>query len=260
MHIDRVRPVRVGGRHQWRHAIARRGPPTSSRLTNPSSSRRMIVCVKVGERQEGPIVDMSASFHCDDRGLAVVSTVLLSLGSNLGDRGGNLAAGVRGLGGLEGVRVVAVSHCYETAPWGLEDQPWFLNVGVEIETTLWPRELLAGLKRIEREAGRAPGPRWGPRTLDIDIILWDERIIEEAELRVPHPEFRSRAFVLVPLAEIAAERVDPVSGLTIEALARSAAGRGDVERAGRLELAHGDGQGGRGVNVSNFDSRGCDFY
>ena len=160
--------------------------------------------------------------------------VYLSLGSNLGDRTGNLAAGLRALDARAGVRVVTVSLCYETEPIGVIDQPPFLNMAAAVETTLEPLELLDVVKKVEVEAGRAPGAAWGPRILDIDIILWGGRIVETPPLRVPHGEFRNRAFVLTPLAEIAPEIVDPVSGQTVGELAANPALEGWVSSIGAL--------------------------
>lgn len=147
--------------------------------------------------------------------------ILLALGSNLGDRVANLRAAVEAVGALPGTRVVSVSHAYETAPWGVADQPAFLNAAVAVETSMQPLELLRALKNIERQLGRAPGGvKWGPRVIDIDIVLWGDVKLNTPELVLPHPEFRRRAFVLAPLAEIAGEAVDPVTGLTVAELAK----------------------------------------
>lgn len=146
-------------------------------------------------------------------------TVLVALGSNLGNRAANLRAAVDAVGALPGTRIVRVSNGYETEPWGVEEQPIFLNAAAAIETTMTPRELLQALKVIERRLGRAPGGvKWGPRVIDIDIVLWGDVRIDTPELVVPHPEFRRRAFVLAPLAEISADAVDPVTGLSIAEL------------------------------------------
>ena len=145
--------------------------------------------------------------------------VFLSLGSNLGDRAAQLHAAVEGLDEVEGTRVAAVSRTLETEAWGDEDQPEFLNLAVEIETALEPLELLNALKDLEKKLGRRRGTRWGPRKIDLDIILWGSKILQNPELTLPHKEFRGRAFVLEPLAEIAAEAVDPVTGSTVRELA-----------------------------------------
>jgi 2-amino-4-hydroxy-6-hydroxymethyldihydropteridine diphosphokinase len=145
--------------------------------------------------------------------------VFLSLGSNLGDRLSNLAEGVERLGNTPRVTVVQASHAYETEPAGVKNQPAFLNLVAEIETDLEPLELLNAAKKIELELGRKPTERWGPRTIDIDIVLWGNRVSETGRLSLPHKEFRGRDFVLAPFSEIAPEVVDPVSGRTIGDLA-----------------------------------------
>jgi 2-amino-4-hydroxy-6-hydroxymethyldihydropteridine diphosphokinase len=129
--------------------------------------------------------------------------VYLGLGSNLGDRAATLAA-ARARLQAAGVRVRRASPLYETEPVGVRDQPWFLNQVVEGETALAPGALLAVAKDIERALGRAPGVRWGPRPIDIDILLYDDACIAETDpwLEVPHPELWRRLFVLVPLRDL----------------------------------------------------------
>lgn len=145
--------------------------------------------------------------------------VLLSLGSNLGDRDAYLSEAVNALAELPGVALVAASTRHDTAPVGVVDQPAFLNMAAEIETDLAPLELLNAVKAIESRLGRQPTYRWGPRVIDIDLILWGEMCFESETLTLPHPAFRDRAFVLKPLAEIAPEAVDPVTGKTVAELA-----------------------------------------
>ena len=111
-------------------------------------------------------------------------------------------------------RIVAVSSFYETAPWGVEEQPPFLNLAVEVVTGLEPRELLKLLKQIEGELGRIEAGRWGPRLIDLDIIYYGGRVIKEDGLTIPHPRLHERGFVLAPLSEIAPDFVDPVSKKT----------------------------------------------
>lgn len=154
--------------------------------------------------------------------------VYLSLGSNEGCRRANLTAAIQALDAQDKVRVTARSRWYETEPVGKTDQPLFLNMAVEIETDLEPLELLHAIKAIEREGGRRPSDRWGPRPIDIDIVLWGDHVMDCEELTLPHKEFRRRAFVLVPLAEIAPETVDPVSGLTVAELAAQPEAQGTV--------------------------------
>ena len=164
-----------------------------------------------------------------------LSRVLLGLGSNLGDREAYLRDAIGATGRLEGTRIVAMSHCYETEPLGLSDQPAYMNLAAEIETVLGPLELLNALKQIERALGRENGARWGPRIIDIDIILCESVVLDTPELSIPHPEFRNRAFVLTPLAEIAGEATDPVSGATVVELASRPEAVGQVRRTHRLD-------------------------
>ncbi len=142
--------------------------------------------------------------------------VYLSLGSNLGDRRRNLAVALARLEPL--VRVEAVSSLYETEPVGGEDQPAFYNTACRAVTGLPPRGLLRHVQDVERELGRRPGPRWGPRPIDIDLLFYGDETVEEPELRVPHPELARRAFVLVPLGELAPELTHPTLGRSVEAL------------------------------------------
>lgn len=161
--------------------------------------------------------------------------VFLSLGSNLGDREGYLDRAVRALEDAPGIRVVSVSRIIESEPMGEVDQPAYLNMAVGIETTYEPLELLDRVKSLEQELGRTHTRRWGPREIDIDIVMWDDRTFSDDRLTVPHPEFRKRAFVLVPLAEIAPDAVDPETGKTVGELLVS------PEAAGALRTYHSAG-------------------
>jgi 2-amino-4-hydroxy-6-hydroxymethyldihydropteridine diphosphokinase len=126
----------------------------------------------------------------------------LGIGSNLGDRAAHLQAAVDGLVAAPGIRVVAVSPVYETEPVGGPPQADYLNAVVAVETTLVPRELLGVAQRLERAADRVRGERWGPRTLDVDILTVGDEQVDEPDLTVPHPRMAERAFVLVPLADV----------------------------------------------------------
>ena len=128
--------------------------------------------------------------------------VFVSLGSNLGDRAGYLGAAREALSALPGTAVVAASRVYETAPQDRRDQDAFLNQVVCLETGLQPPDLLHECQRIEREHGRTREIRFGPRTLDIDILLFQDAESDDPELTLPHPRMVKRAFVLVPLAEV----------------------------------------------------------
>ncbi len=158
--------------------------------------------------------------------------VYLGLGSNLGDRAGNLGAAVAGLE-RAGVDVRRRSPLYESAPVGPPDQPWYLNAVVEAETTLAPRELLAAAKAVEAALGRRPGPRWGPRPVDVDILLYGERQVDEREpwLTIPHPEMWRRLFVLLPLRDLRPELRGP-DGRPIDAWIRALAAEQPVRPAG----------------------------
>ncbi|MBC7186626.1 MAG: 2-amino-4-hydroxy-6-hydroxymethyldihydropteridine diphosphokinase [Calditrichaeota bacterium] len=140
----------------------------------------------------------------------------LSLGSNLGDRLRNLTLGMEAVAALPATRVVATSRFYETEPVGLQEQPPFLNAVMQIATSLSPHHLLRELQAIELRMGRQRLRRWGPRTLDIDIVLYGSVLFSDAMLTVPHPRFAERRFVLVPLAELAPTLIPPgTSGRTV---------------------------------------------
>lgn len=136
----------------------------------------------------------------------------LGLGSNLGDRFAHLQFAVDGLASSSGVTVVAVSPVYETAPVGGPPQPAYLNAVAAVDTTLSARQLLEAAQRLESVARRVRRERWGPRTLDVDVLLVGDERVDEPDLVVPHPRMAERAFVLVPLADLApewAERFGP---------------------------------------------------
>lgn len=141
-------------------------------------------------------------------------TVYIGIGSNLGEREENCE---RAIGLLEekGTRVIKRSSMIETEPWGVTDQPAFINMAIQIETELSPVELLKLLKETEKEVGRRPGMRWGPRVIDLDILLIDDLVIKSDRIEVPHPQIRNRDFVLRPLAEIAPDLIHPVFKKTI---------------------------------------------
>jgi 2-amino-4-hydroxy-6-hydroxymethyldihydropteridine diphosphokinase len=148
-----------------------------------------------------------------------MTTVFLGLGSNLGDRRRNLEAALEALRAHPRITVSAVSSFLETDPvGGPPGQGRFLNAAAGIETDLSPDSLLEELKRVERALGRKPGPRWGPREIDLDILLYGDTILETGTLVIPHPRMRERRFVLEPLAEIAPAARDPVTGLSVRDL------------------------------------------
>ena len=142
--------------------------------------------------------------------------VYLSLGSNVGDRSANLRAAIERLGEARAIR--AVSGFYETEPVELRDQPWFLNCVVALETSDSPEALLQRVMAIEQEMGRLRTKNKGPRLIDIDILLFSDRVVEERGLKIPHPAMHQRRFVLEPLAEIAPEALHPLSRKTAREL------------------------------------------
>lgn len=134
----------------------------------------------------------------------------IALGSNLGDSRTILAQALKQLHGRPGITVVRTSSLYKTDPVG-PPQPDYLNACAILDTCLEPLELLHTLQQVEHSFGRVRDERWGPRTLDLDLLLFGDRILTTDELELPHPRMRDRAFVLVPLAEIAGHWIDPVS-------------------------------------------------
>jgi 2-amino-4-hydroxy-6-hydroxymethyldihydropteridine diphosphokinase len=132
----------------------------------------------------------------------VTRPAYLGIGSNLGDRLAHLQDAVRGLVATPGISVVAVSAVYETAPVGGPPQPDYLNAAVAIDTALSARDLLGVAHRLEHDAQRVRGERWGPRTLDVDVLLVGDEEIHDDDLEVPHPRLAERGFVLAPLADL----------------------------------------------------------
>jgi 2-amino-4-hydroxy-6-hydroxymethyldihydropteridine diphosphokinase len=143
-----------------------------------------------------------------------VPDAAIGLGSNLGDKAANLKAAMAAITGAPGVALRAASAVYRTAPWGKMDQASYLNACIIVETRLSPRDLLSVCLKAEQEGGRdrTKEERWGPRTIDADILLYGMQTITEDDLVIPHPRLIERAFVLVPLAEIAPDwQIDGVS-------------------------------------------------
>ncbi|MBW3568787.1 2-amino-4-hydroxy-6-hydroxymethyldihydropteridine diphosphokinase [Candidatus Parcubacteria bacterium] len=148
-----------------------------------------------------------------------MTEVFLSLGSNIGNRTEFIERAARLLGGR--IKITGRSNLYETAPWGNTDQPKFLNLCLKGETELSAPELLVFIKNVEAACGRSPGKKWGPREIDIDILFYGRAHIELKGLKIPHPHMHERAFVLVPLEEIANDFIHPVLKKSISELADS---------------------------------------
>ena len=143
-------------------------------------------------------------------------TAYIALGSNIGDREKYIKDAVKALGELRGCTVKQISGLIETAPYGMTDQDDFLNACLELETLLTPEELLKELNRIESRAGRERKVHWGPRTLDLDIIFYDDWIVQKRELCIPHVDMHRRKFVLEPLSQIAPYKRHPAYGKTVK--------------------------------------------
>ena len=160
-------------------------------------------------------------------------TAYLGLGSNLGQRDQNLAQAISLLGekelGESSVEVLRVSSVYETAPWGLTGQPDFLNCVAEVATRQTPGQLLDYVKQIEGLIGREPGPRWGPRAVDLDILLYGDWTVDEIDLHIPHSLLHERAFVIIPLAELAPALIHPELRVSLEELCLEVDGKDGVQ-------------------------------
>lgn len=138
-----------------------------------------------------------------------LQTIFLAFGANLGNPRDQIERGIVALNDHH-VNVIARSSWFETEPVGMDDQPWFLNLAARASTSLDPYELLAVCQQVEKRVGRIPSVRFGPRHLDIDILLFGDERIESEELTIPHPRMHERRFVLIPLLEIAPDLEDPV--------------------------------------------------
>lgn len=157
----------------------------------------------------------------------------IGLGSNLGNRKRHLEAGLAGLE-RHGLRPEVVSSVWETEPVDTDDSRWFWNMAVRVAGDREPMDLLRTLQQIERSEGRVRGPRNGPRTLDLDLLMMGDLQLDRPELRLPHPRMWSRRFVLEPLAEIAGRLVNPLTGRSIDEERRRLRGGETVRKLGRL--------------------------
>ena len=145
-----------------------------------------------------------------------MSDIYLGLGSNLGDREGMLRRALEGLAAF--VRLERVSDLYETEPVGFADQPWFLNAACSGQTDLTPLDLLQACKALETKLGREPGPRFGPRLIDIDLLAYDAVVMDTPDLTLPHARLHERGFVLAPLMDIVPDWRHPLLGHTVREL------------------------------------------
>jgi 2-amino-4-hydroxy-6-hydroxymethyldihydropteridine diphosphokinase len=159
-----------------------------------------------------------------------MATIYLGLGSNLGDRAAHIKKALQWLESQ--VELTAVSPIYETEPLGIKEQPWFLNAVCAGQTALTPQALLEFVKGIEKRMGRTQTIRFGPRPIDIDILFYDDLVLETPTLQLPHPRLTRRAFVLVPLTQIAPRLVHPLSGRTIQEILAHA---GELEEVRLVE-------------------------
>jgi 2-amino-4-hydroxy-6-hydroxymethyldihydropteridine diphosphokinase len=146
------------------------------------------------------------------------SLAFVGIGSNSGNPVDACREAALHLSETPGVRLLRCSSLYRTEPVGPQDQPWFMNAVAEIRTSLPPRRLFELLKGIERRMGRTRGPKWGPRVIDLDLLLYGQEVVDEADLRIPHPELHRRRFVLAPLCEIASYAIHPGFGVSVRGL------------------------------------------
>jgi 2-amino-4-hydroxy-6-hydroxymethyldihydropteridine diphosphokinase len=156
----------------------------------------------------------------------------IGLGSNMGDKIANIKKAIEELGEIQGSKVLAVSSFYKTEPVGDIEQDWFVNAAAKIETGLSPGEILTALLNIERGLGRVRDVRWGPRTIDLDILLYNNLVLDEEGLAIPHPFMHERRFVLAPLAEIAPDEIHPGLKKSIRELLEGVHDNKKIERIG----------------------------
>ena len=150
-----------------------------------------------------------------------LATVYVSLGSNLGDRFQHLRKAIKRMEEVNRISIKKVSSVYESEPVGYKNQRWFLNLVLEIQTSFDPFPLLEHLLAIEDKMGREREEKWGPRNIDLDLLLYDNRIVNSDRLSIPHPQMHQRRFALIPLAQIAPQLIHPLQKKSIEELLES---------------------------------------
>jgi len=155
----------------------------------------------------------------------------IAIGGNLGDPRCQCRKAIGSIGALPETKLLRTSSLYLTEPLGFREQPDFINAVAEVRTLLSPRDLLRGLKKIEAEMGREQTHRWGPRIIDLDIILYGQEVVDEDDLVIPHPECHRRRFVLVPCCELASYAIHPRFGISLRGLLQ----RLETEKGGRVE-------------------------
>ncbi len=153
----------------------------------------------------------------------------LGLGSNLSDRIGMISRAIRCLASHGGLAIAQVSSFYRSKPWGYRDQPEFINAVIEVHTFLEPLELLEVAKATEAVLGRKLRRRWGPREIDIDILLYDDEIVSNGDLEIPHPRMCERGFVLAPLVEINADLIHPGTGRSVSSHLADLLSKGETQ-------------------------------
>ncbi|MBW1734189.1 MAG: 2-amino-4-hydroxy-6-hydroxymethyldihydropteridine diphosphokinase [Deltaproteobacteria bacterium] len=159
---------------------------------------------------------------------ALITRVYVGVGSNMGDKLSNCRKAVRLVGGMEDTSLVERSPFYRTEPLGLTDQDWYLNGVIGIQTYLSPQDLLRSLLSIETHMGRVRNERWGPRIIDLDILLYGNRVIDETNLTIPHPLMHRRRFVLIPMVQLDPDLIHPVLGRTMKELSDDLSGEGQA--------------------------------
>lgn len=169
-----------------------------------------------------------------------MTSAYVGLGSNLGDRRRCLGEALARLSQCPGIQVAEVSPLYETDPVGVLDQPRFLNAAARIPSSLTPRELLSTLLDVERQMGRIRTRKWGPRTIDLDLLLFGASVIRQKGLMVPHPHLEERPFVLAPLCDLDESLIHPRLNRTVGELYRELCGESPLRPAGRLDWKSGE--------------------